>query len=386
MKPDELVAQRALVAAYLERVPRSSVQIIGYARTARPLFARWLKASHAATRFDHELRALPPRNGSNLDAALTEAATWLARVKGTRRVILISDEMLADRLTAEADLQALAKRLPGDTLIHVVAPGQFKNTLERYDESVLAPLAAATQGVAFYGTYSDPDPIGVTKLVRPVSLDNLEIAGPGWTRIDDAHTCDTFLVESGSCVWWGQGSAASGPIAITGDLWNRQVTRIVGPDPSIGRQLARMLTVLRILDEPLQAEADRAAYVVNAVWSLFALWGGSEGYADIEQFGTIGTNSIGSRSGHAFGHAIGASTQPPLELRSQLQPAVMRCGATRGLAITVETTYEEIVDVRIETRDPDMRSCVEEAVWDTMLKIPSAPAHATTRVAFEPAS
>ena len=58
-------------------------------------------------------------------------------------------------------------------------------------------------------------------------------------------------------------------------------------------------------------------------------------------------------------------------------------GTARG-GIQIETTLEEIVgvEVDVEPANPALEACLVEAVWDTTLRIPSAPHHASSRVAF----
>ena len=59
-------------------------------------------------------------------------------------------------------------------------------------------------------------------------------------------------------------------------------------------------------------------------------------------------------------------------LREALAPARARCGfEKRRVALTVETTRAEIVDVRkIEAAPPGDRACLAEAAWS--LELPSA--------------
>ncbi len=387
MSADELEAQRAIVAAYVRAAPTSRVQVIGYTRRAEPLLPSWMVASHAAPRLDRAIRALPPRNGSNIDAALTEAATWLARVPGTRRIVLFSDERLADRLAEEpAALRAL---LPADTLVHVVHPASHGFGIERADDSMLAPLAAATNGIATFAATDDDGNIDATMLLRPVSLDHIAIGSSGWQTVDafvDAHACETRLVEGQTCTWWGEGAGAAGPVMLTGLLWNTPVARVLRPDPSQARTLARMLSVIQVFDADLQRQIDRVAFAVNSVWSLFAQWGGSGGYEEIGGFGTLRRGGFGGST-----HDTGIGRPGPgrgsitSELQGQLRSVVHRCrpGDAR-VTLDVETTLEEIVTLAVEVTPADGRvhDCIEEAVWDTTLRIANAPAHARSLVAF----
>jgi len=94
------------------------------------------------------------------------------------------------------------------------------------------------------------------------------------------------------------------------------------------------------------------------------------------RFGSSSHDGISDTVGFTEGHIA-------LDLRRQLQPALDGChaGATR-VDVTVETTAEEIVEVGVDAPTPALDTCVTEALWDTTLRIPNAPLHATTRVAF----
>ncbi len=387
MSADELEAQRVIVAAYMRAAPTSRVQVIGYTRRAEPLLPSWMIASHAAPRLDRAIRALPPRNGSNIDAALTEAASWLARVQGTRRVVLFSDERLADRLAEEpAALRAL---LPADTLVHVVRPASNGFGIERADDSTLAPLAAATKGIATLAGTDDNGNVDATMLLRPISLDHIEIGSGGWKTVDsfvDAVACEDRLVEGQTCTWWGEGVGAAAPVMLRGLLWNTPIARVLRPDPSQARTLARILSVTQAFDEDLQRQIDRVALAVNSVWSLFAQWGGSGGYEDVGGFGTISGGRFSSSS-HDTGIGTPGTGRAGItsEVQDQLRSVVHRCRPHDArVTLDVETTLEEIVALAVEVTPADGRlhDCIEEAVWDTTLRLARAPGHARSLVAF----
>jgi hypothetical protein len=386
----ELEVQRAIVAAYLRAAPASRVQLIGYTRDAQALLPSWMIASHAAPQIDRLLRALPARNGSNLDEALTEASKWLASVRGTKRIVLFSDDRLAERFDDSSD--ALRKLVPVGTLVHVVQP-LIGSGLERHDDerSALVLLAKATQGIAVFGGLDDNARIDATMLVRPITLDDVDVVAPGWERVEtlgDDLACEPVLHEGRSCIWWGQGDGGTGPIIITGLLWNTPFKRVVNADPTQARAIARALSVIGMLEEDLQKQVDAVALAVNSVWSLFAQWGGSGGYEDIGGFGTLGLGRF-STSSHT--HDVGTTGTGgmigSLDLRAQLQPGVDRCNArATKVVLDVETTREEIVDVQVELTPANaaVATCISEEAWDTTLGIINPPARARTRVTFAP--
>lgn len=380
---DEIEAQRAVVASYLAQVPpQTRVQVIVYARDAKPLLASWMPAVTAAPQLDRAIRSLAPRNGSNLDVAIDEAARWLDRANGTRRLIVISDERFPTRL--ESRIAGFADRLPPKTLAHVVSLGIGSPGLSRVDDIALSPLATATEGISTAASVDESGKLDARLLVRPTGIDKLAIAGEGWTALDT--TIEEEGLDNGtSATWWAAGSPVSGPITMSGFVWGRKVTRIVHLDPSRGRSIARELSAAgSFLDNDLRELVDHAAVAVNASWSLMATWGGTGGYADLggSGFGISGfcCDSVGSRD---IGIGTGTGRSIHLDLKKQLAPAIAKCRAQGvALAIVVETTREEIVDVNVTGPDDPMRTCIEEAVWATSLQIADAPWHTTTTTKF----
>jgi hypothetical protein len=380
---DEIEAQRAVVASYVAQVPpQTRVQVIAYARDAKALLPSWMPAVTAAAQIDREIRSLAPRNGSNLDLAIDEAASWLSRAKGTRRLIVISDERFPTRI--DALVAGFADRLPANTLAHVVSLWLGGQGVERVDDLELSPLATATEGMSTSASLDDSGKLDARMLVRPSGIDNVAIAGEGWTLLSSPVEAEG--VDNGtSLTWFGIGSPVSGPISITGFIWGHRITRIVHPDPSRARSIARELSAAGLfLDSELHELVTRAAFAVNESWSLMATWGGTGGFADLGGggFGTAGfCCDTGGSSDIGHGTSTGGSIH--LDFKKQLAPTVAHCGAQGvALSIIIETTLEEIVDVHVAGPDGAMRTCIEEAVWATSLQIPNAPPHTTTSTKF----
>ena len=385
--------QRAVVEAYLRAAPRGRVQVIGYARNAAPLLSGWMNANRAAARIDRAIRGLPPRNGSNLDEGLAVAGAWLANITGTRRVIVFTDERLAHRISD--DPVALRAALPEHTLVHVVDVFGGDGTLVRSDDALLSPLALATGGIGVSGGPDEDGNVDALLLARPTSFDNLSIKGAGWEEsTHERRPCplenDPAFSEGRSCVWWGTGTPTSGDLTITGSLWGTTVTKTVRPDASRARSVARILTTIEDLDIDLLHEVETAAFAVNSVWSLFAMWGPGGGYDEVEMSGTIGLSgfscchTIGTTS-RDFGTGTFAS-RPHDEVRRQLAGAVTRCNPRSEITIRLETTLDEIIAVDVDVRDRDaaVRDCITEGVWDTSLSLVQPPSFSRWKVSFQP--
>jgi hypothetical protein len=368
--PDEQAAQRELVQAYLKRVPSSRVQVVAFARHAQPLLSGWMNAGSTAATVDQALARLVPQNGSNFDAGLAEAATWLRKLEGTRRVVLITDELMADRLQSTT-APTLKQLLPAGTLVHVVIPDPSPGTHLRDDDGRLAPLAAATEGMRMRIGAAEAAPLDATRLVRPTSLDDLAITAPGWTALtaqDREQACENELSldEGGACTWWGK-STSRQPITIEGKIWGKLFMRVVTPSLARATDLVRQLSTHPVLPAELRDLADQQARAVNSKWSLYAAWGGPGTYevhgagGSSATCGCDGPGSIGH--GGATGHGT-IGTLPQIDLRTQLadQLATCKLGSER-VQVKVELTWAEIVDVHVTARQPDHARCVAEVVW-----------------------
>ncbi|HEV7558172.1 MAG TPA: VWA domain-containing protein [Kofleriaceae bacterium] len=374
LTPRQVDIQREVVLAYLRLVPRSRVQVIATARTATAMLPGWMPAASVIPRLDRALRGLSLRNGSNVDAGIALAERWLARMPGSHRIIVFSDDRLPQRLLDHAPRAS--------ELTHVVELDDRASGLARSDDGPLATLASATTGVAVRAGLRDID---ATILVRPIALDDVKIAGEGWTPVDGIGDCNESLDDGHSCTWWGTGTSVSRPIIVEGLLWNRKISRIVQLDPRHATSMARELTLIHPLDEPKMLDVERAAHAMTDHWALGARWGGTGGYAQTEDvgFGRIGTTSGGHSSTTIVDSIAVANAPIVFDLRPQLERAIAGCHvAHHRVVIDLETTRQEIVDVGATISpklvDPEppavldtIRTCVVEAVWDMTLALPS---------------
>lgn len=360
--------QRTIVASYLAHAPHSMVQVIAYARTAQPLLPSWMASSLAGPRLDLELRRIAGANGSNVDAGLAAAGAWLSRVPGTHRVIVMTDELVPQRLANVAP-QTWVPLLPAGTLVHVVALRGADGELQREDGVLYGALAKTTGGIgATGGAQSDAE-----MLVRPISLDGITLDIAQWEVVTEG--CPDRLDAGTSCTWYLRAKPTAGPVRFAGLLWNTKVSRVVAPQRSRGREVARELAAVGGFDTAVQLEIDRAAMAVDSVWSLFSAWGGRGGYADQLGFGTSGT-----MSGHSVGTIVdrfgNVTAVQPVDLQAQFRDALAACGPFTHGTVTLRLTLEEITDVAV-THAGDDTHCIEEAIWSTLVRVPDAPPEST---------
>jgi len=388
-------AQRAIILSYVKLAPRGRVQIVEFDRKAHALLPSWMPASTAMPRITRELSALPANNGSNVDAGIAEAAKWLARIDGTRRMVVFTDELVPERLDA-IDAATLRTGLPDGTLVHVVALDNNFGTIERADDVKLASLAVTTEGLSVQGRADDNGVTDALVLVRPLAFEHVTISTPGWTTFSAstaARTCHfdqpAIFAEGVSCEWWGHGETNAGPIKLEGVVWNHKVVRVLRPDPSAGRTLARELGKLGTdLEDAVRAEIDQAAFAVNSVWSMIGTWGGAGGYADLNLalggFGMSGCGCGDSGSPDSIGFGRIGHLSSKLDLKTQLERGIEKCKRdTAHVEIDLELTKDEIVDVAVTTADRALHDCVVEAVWDTTIVIGNPNAHSHVVVALD---
>jgi hypothetical protein len=391
-------SQRAIVASYLRAVPRSRVQLIHYARRATAALPRWRSATAAAPEIERALDRLIPANGSAVDAGLREAGAWLARVRGTRRIIVFTDELVAAQL-AELAPSALIALVPAGTLIHVVAIDDASTPLVRDDDTRFADLAATSAGIAVRAGGTAVDAL---ELARPIRIDQLRIrapglapAGRGCLPLDAGEDTEPGDLDEGrSCAWSAIGEASADRVSLIGQIWGRAWTRdvaLAGVDPiEAARDLIAGGHATTDADDALLEAAHAAAGTVNERWTLLATWGGTDGYADQVGGGGAGWGTVCSCDGlGTIGHGTGTGSGYALDddLRPQLEPLLAAChapGAT--LALALETTRHEIVAVEATVTGIDdaatIASCVEEAVWDAPLRLTTPLPHRSWTLAF----
>jgi von Willebrand factor type A domain len=396
MTTKDIETQRAIITSYIAQAPHGRVQLVGYARHAQTLLPGWIGGARATARIERVLGNVAARNGSNVDRGIAAAGALLATVRGTRRVIVFNDGRLASRVSE--DIATAGAGLPDGTIVNTVElVGHQATAVERSDDSIIAPIAAATEGIAMFASGArstvNAELIDVLPLLRPVSLDNIAITAPGWSadafgasRCTDADP----IAESDSCLWHATGSALAGPVTVTGMLWGHRVTRVLVPDARAGRSLARALSTLSSIPTELVDEILTAARAVNTAWSMFGMWGPEGGYGDLDQFGQFTCGSM-STSSQLVSHSLTSVGTPArnirLELLAQLGAAVRACKPRGKVIAGIETTNDEIVDVTLMVSDPldlPLQTCLADGMWDTTLSLTRPPSHVSTWVVFEP--
>ncbi len=355
MTREQLAAQRTLVASYLPQVARTKVQVITFARAATALLPTWATARDVDATIDLALEKLVPANGSAIDAAITEAGTWLASAKGTRRVVVFTDGLLARSVTKL--VPDLATKLPAGTLVHVVTV-DAATQLWPDNRSPLGELARDTHGRAYMGSGD------ATIVARPTSFDQVRFDGVGWDLA--MTTCDPTLPEGTSCSMLASARSGAGELSVHGTLWSEPVLLPAVPD--LSRSTAALRELLPYVGDP---ELGLAAKVVTDEQWLFVEHGAPSTYGDA--WALIGTGRYGTTCrdcaapGPAYDH-VKTLTNRGRPLLGQLELATEGCRDRAAIDVEVDVTGLEIADVIVPTSVPaTQRRCIETALWGASL-------------------
>lgn len=369
-----IAAQLTLLRAYVQHVPDAEVEVVVYRRRAARLFGRFVRGSEVDLKLRDAVAqdALEPGNGSALETAVQLAVALLDSRPGPQSLVLLTDELLRPSFQhawVDDALRALSKR----AVVHVVVPSidhDDEVTLLRDDHATLAPLASAHHGIfARVGGFPVdvkllvPTALG---LVRPVQLDHVRLSGlPG---SDGEHP--RVLHEGDGFRFMHALPTPVEQIVVEGKLWGDAFRRVVRVDKRFSRATAAFVFGEdehgALSDEEMMRVALFGA-AVSPVTSYLAIepgvrpstsglrhMGGSYGYG-AGGFGLRGT-----------GRGGGGSARRPPDLRALVD--VSACGSDdQHATLDVDTTLDEVVDVRVRSGAPAFATCVLEAVWATRL-------------------
>ncbi|HWN67767.1 MAG TPA: proprotein convertase P-domain-containing protein, partial [Haliangium sp.] len=375
-------AQLTLARAYLRHVPDARADVVLYRRRAERLVGRLVAPAEldAAIEQARARGRLAPGNGSALDAGMALAAETLRGQRGPGRVVVTTDGRLR---TAFANGLALThvRALPAGTVVHVVIPSldpEEKIDEHRSDDHALAPIARAGGGVLIQlaGAVGRPAEAlagAVLGLVRPIRVDHFAIQGlPAGATLDEtAGDTEGALAEGAGRRYFVSLDKKGAPVdqvVLTGEIWAQPFRRVVRVSPAFSRVAAAF-----VFGEDRHGELSREEMLtlaffgraVSPVTSYLAIEPGVRP-------STIGIHGRGAGTGSGYGIGSGrggmrAGRTPP-DLARLLAPAAGEClrkhaRAGERVALRVETTSHEIVDVLIVSGPPAAAQCVAEAAW-----------------------
>ena len=373
-----MAAELGMVRSYLRNVPDARFEIVAFRRRAERIFDRFVAAADAQTAIAEQVakHRFALGNGSSLDDGARLAIDALIGHGNSPRIVFITDERMRKAFTTAPVLAMLAKA-PVDTVVHVVTPSvSERDTAQLFrddDSNALAPLAKQHHGItaSWLGASSadSPDSAAVAlQLVRPTQLDNVEVTGLHIPLIYGG------LLHEGDSIRATR-ALAKAPTQVTIDamLWSQPVHRVLTVNSEFSRIFAGWVFSEDEATELSQNEkltVATMAHTVTPVTSFVVTRAGSRE----EPLSTSGVGSGGSN--YSAVDTIGSSNTPHghlhPDLAALLDHEVKACVAANHPAVgwtrdlTVETTRDEVVDVRSKDTDA-MSQCLVEAVWGVRL-------------------
>lgn len=366
---DDRAAQLAAARAYLRALPDAKAQILIFDRVARPLEGVFVSSAQAIA--DLGAATITPRNGSELDVALAEAATRIAAAPAgaPRRILALTDLATRSTLVPER-ISGLAAT---SAIVHLATVRNDEPSLLRDDADPWAIVPRATGGVLWHATAYDATSAAADAVfeewVRPLRVDRLSLVGVGL----DAATFelpDSLAEGEGYDALRVQGYGTPA-IEVKGELWSTPISAVLSSTPDEERRWAALAITSDLLSSLRDPEITTLALKGGAVSPMTS-------YLAIEPGVRPSTEGLDWRSGIALGDGIGfgsgsgrmgsvRSMTPPdpwVHLRRELAAIAKGCGGGEA-SVRLETTWSEIVavDVTPKVDDAKYKACVREGAF-----------------------
>jgi hypothetical protein len=374
---EQIGEARAAARAYLSHFPSAEVQVLTFDRAVRSAFGppRGVRETLAG------LSGLEPKpaNGSRLDDALAQADAALSRSRaGARRILVLTD--LRTRSSLAPDRVA-ARTLQSGALVHLATISAGAPGVRRDDDDAWAAVARKTGGLLFRaecGQSVDSTTRAVfEEWARPKRLERLSVKG-----LPAAFAAPDELPEGQGLEHFDLADRASPQLEVAGELWSRPVRALLVPSAEEGRRWAALVfgsPLMDQLDDKQQMVLARLGRAVSPVTSYLAIEPGVRPSIEGLEPTEVGLSGIGSGGGgRGVGIGLGSvgTLGRPVDRQKLLDSAVRaawdRCkGGTAQVALELETTLDEIVDIsRIEiapVSSARLEPCLREEMWQVDL-------------------
>jgi hypothetical protein len=368
---DDREAQKSAAKAYLRDLPDAKAQIVIFDRVARPLETGFVPSSQALA--DLAAATITPRNGSDLDVALADAAVRVATAPtgAPRRIVALTD--LATRSTlVPARVTGLAA---SGAIVHLATVRWGEASTHRDDGDAWAVVPRATGGVLWRAQASAGNDAAAAaevfeEWVRPLRVDRLSVVGVG-LDVGTFDLPDTLAEGEG---WDALNLQAYGTPAleIKGELWSTPITTVLSSTPDEERRWAALAIGSDLLGQLKDPEITTLATkggAVSPMTSYLAIEPGvrpsTEGLDWIGHGVGIGDGiGYGSGSGRMGTSRAKANPDPISWLRDSLAQVAKGCGGGAA-SVRLETTWHEIVavDVTPKVANDKYATCVREGAF-----------------------
>jgi hypothetical protein len=360
-------AELAATRAYLAHLPDAKVQILVFNRRVDALQPQFVSVPDALA----SLKAITPRNGSDLDLALAEAGKRIlgAPAGAPRRIVAMTD--LATRSTL---LPSSIKGLDATkAVVHLATIQSGKPSVSRDDYEPWAAVARATGGVLWHAHASADlaanKPI-YEEWARPLRIDRVSATGVGMTGVEIPDS----LAEGEAFEETRINNFPTPSLEVKGELWSTPISTVLSTSASEERLWSALVMGSEVLHELKDPEIATLAFkggAVSPMTSYLAIEPGVRPSTEGLEWGSGGLGLMGiGAGGGGIGSGIGLGKFVPDRnkiLREKLAAVAKTCGATEG-HVRLETTWREIVVADV-TADPVKKTCLTDGVFDLELPV-----------------
>ena len=377
-------SQLEIARSFMRHVPDARFDVVVYRRRASRIVGHLAAAADFDSWVEKARNAgkLAPDNGSALGAGLTMAAEVLANVPAPRTIVALNDDLLRPGWRNGVAFDAL-KKVSKDTTVHLNIADFFDRPLSdrRADTHPLSSIAERGGGVLLRlrgSPFADKKALDTMTLglVRPVRIDNFAISG---IKFVDANIPPT-LEEGVGIREMTIVKRAPVEVILTGKIWAKKYRKTVRSTVPFSRATAAYVFSHDMYDTLSEEEQFRVAMIGRAVSPVTSYLAIEPGVRP-SKIGMEGLRGGGFGSGMGFGSAHGGlgGAPPPPDFRALLANDVARCKKEHppangwGAALTIHTTFHEIVDVVKDGATSPAQHCIAEAAWRLQLKDGSHP-------------
>lgn len=369
------------VRSYLGHMTGAVVDFLTFDREVKSPIGRNVPVAAALSRLS--TLTLEPKNGSRLDDALAKADAILQTSPAVaRRVVVVTDTMMRDAFGPDKVATTAWK---SGAVMHLAVVGDGAAAIQRDDDSPWATLPRRTGGLFWTGTSPvaiDPSArLAFEEWARPKRIDKLVVKGLpedyfAVPTLDEGQAIDHFTIAP-------EGAPL---VQLTGEIWSKPFATSFGSSDEQAKLASALVFGTDLFGQLSEAEQMVLAMrggAVSPVTSYLAIEPGVRPSNEGLDWGTLG-HGAGTGTGQGFGNGHGRlgsmHVRPTFDknawLRGQLAAAAKHCGAvhtgtTDAIAVALETTTIEIVEIgKLETspsRDAKIESCVREEMWNVTL-------------------
>ncbi len=386
-----VAAARAYLGQFDDARLGAKAQVIVFDREVRARQSEFVGVRRAIA--DLARRPITRRNGSALDEALEAATKRLARQRGPKRIVVLTDLRTRMELGAE-EVERLSRKT--GAIVHVALIDDGAPSLRRDDGHPWAEVARKTGGVLWRAAAS-PEAADAPRMgevyeewARPLRIDNLEVMIDGSDFAFPQH-----LDEGQQLSELTLSGVRPTALELRGELWSRPIrqdARRSGVASKLWSALVFGTDLLSELDEAEMMVLAMRGGAVSPVTSYLAIEPGVRPSTEGLDWGlgVVGTGFGGGGSGSGFGFGRGRLTKfdPDAFLQRHLAPAWAACGGQgRPVGVEFESTFDEVVDVHAAKldrgQDREATGCLEDAVWALFLHARFDDEHRLWRVRLD---